>query len=82
MSDWIKSPADTMIYRREKISGVRIYKHIYKNYDKAYKVEVLADGDWRSYYEGSVFSTNDEEYIAEERAKAWGIYRKLCAELE
>lgn len=74
MSDWIKT--DRAIYRREKISGVRICK------DGLYRVEVLIEGNWRRYYAGEGVSSRDEAAVEAARAAAWEIYRKLCAELD
>ena len=74
MSDWIKT--DTAIYRRDKISGVRIYR------DWLYRVEVLIEGGWRSYYACEAVYDSGKRLGEVEHAKALEIYRELCGELE
>lgn len=78
MSDWIKT--DRAMYQREKISGVRIYNTMGIRHE--YRIEVLIEGGWRRYYEGEEVSSRDKSGVETECAKAWEIYRKLCAELE
>lgn len=78
MSDWIKT--DRAIYRREKISGVRIYKTIGARDE--YRVEVLIEGNWCSYYIGKEVFFRDEAAVEAARTAAWEVYRRLCAELE
>lgn len=78
MSDWIKT--GRAIYRREKISGVRIYNTIGTRGE--YRVEVLIEGNWCSYYISKEVYYRDEAALEAAHTAAWEVYRRLCAELE